>query len=328
MAKITLWVGDGSLSSSITTLMDAFSIADLWHKALVPDSKEDLFDTQIVTTDGRPVTAYGNIRISAHGAAADVKETDCVVVSPILPSITPVPENLPGLSRQLRALRKNGTTLATVCTGTFVLAEMGLLDGKRATTNWQYARMFRKRYPRVRLESSYMLTEDDNIICAGAATAVYNLALHLIRRFGSQHLASVCAKALLVDPNRISQAPYATAMPLRHHGDDQVLTAQAMIEKKYAAIDTIDDLARDVGISPRHFKRRFKKATGELPLKYLQRVRVEAAKEMLETTRKSIDKITWAVGYKDVSSFCRLFKQHTQISPRSYRDKFYIQVPW
>ncbi|MEH0019361.1 MAG: helix-turn-helix domain-containing protein [Desulfobacter sp.] len=328
MAKITLWVGDGSLASSITTLMDAFSIAGLWQKALVPDSKGDLFDTQIVTTDGRPVTAYGNIRISAHSAAADVKETDCVVVSPILPSITPVPDDLPGLSRRLRALRENGTTLATVCTGTFVLAEMGLLDGKRATTNWQYARMFRKRYPKVRLESSYMLTEDDNIICAGAATAVYNLALHLIRRFGSQHLASVCAKALLVDPNRISQAPYATAMPLRHHGDDQVLTAQAMIEKKYAAIDTIDDLARDVGISPRHFKRRFKKATGELPLKYLQRVRVEAAKEMLETTRKSIDKITWAVGYKDVSSFCRLFKQHTQISPRSYRDKFYIQVPW
>ncbi len=328
MAKISLWVGEGCLSSSVTTLLDAFSIAELWHKSLAKDSKAPLFETEIITTDGKPITAYGNIRIDADRAAIEVKETDCVVVSPILPNITPIPENLPILSDHLKSLRAKGTALATVCTGTFVLAEMGLLDGKKATTNWMYARLFKKRYPKVKLESSYMLTEDDNIICAGAATAVYNLALHLIKKFGSQHLASLCSKALLVDPNRVSQAPYTMAAPLRHHGDDQVLKAQGIMEKRFADLVTIDDLARDVGISPRHFKRRFKKATGELPLKYLQRVRVDAAKERLETTRDSIDKITWAVGYKDVSSFCRLFKQHTQISPRAYRDKFYIQVPW
>ncbi|MCG8637418.1 MAG: helix-turn-helix domain-containing protein [Desulfobacterales bacterium] len=328
MAKISLWVGDGSLSSSVTTLMDAFSIADLWHSSLAPEDTPPLFETEIVTTDGKPITAYGNIRIEADRAAIEVRETDCVVFSPILPNITPVPETLPALSDHIKNLKKKGTALATVCTGTFVLAEMGLLDGKRATTNWMYARLFRKRYPQVKLESSYMLTEDENIICAGAATAVYNLALHLIRKFGSQHLASLCSKALLVDPNRVSQAPYTMAAPLRHHGDAQVLKAQEIIENQFADLETIDDLAKDVGISPRHFKRRFKKATGELPLKYLQRVRIDAAKERLETTRDSIDKITWAVGYKDVSSFCRLFKQHTQISPRAYRDKFYIQVPW
>ena len=186
MAKISLWVGDGSLSSSATTLMDAFSIAELWHRSLAKDSKTPLFETEIITTDGKPITAYGNIRIEADRAAIEVKETDCVVFSPVLPNITPIPENLSALSDHIKSLRAKGTTLATVCTGTFVLAEMGLLDGKKATTNWMYARLFKKRYPKVKLESSYMLTEDDNIICAGASTAVYNLALHLIKKFGSQ----------------------------------------------------------------------------------------------------------------------------------------------
>lgn len=328
MAKISLWVGDGCLSSTATTLMDAFSIAGLWHRHIMPEATEPLFETQIVTTTGEDIVAYGNLRITADRAAHEVEETDCIIVSPILPKITPVPENLDRLGDRLRTLKERGSAVATVCTGTFALAEMGLLDGKRATTNWQYARLFRKTYPQVDLRPEYMLTEDDNIICTGAATAVYNLAIHLIRRYGSQHLAAVCAKALLVDPNRISQAPYTMSTPIRAHGDDQVLKAQTMIEQDYATLGSIDDLARDVGISPRHFKRRFKQATGEMPLKYLQRVRIEAAKQLLETTRDSIDRITWTVGYKDVSSFCRLFRQHTEISPKAYREKFYTQVPW
>ena len=101
------------------------------------------------------------------------------------------------------------------------------------------------------------------------------------------------------------------------------MKAQQLIEDNYAAIDTVDTIAREVGISPRHFKRRFKSATGDLPLKYLQRIRIDAAKEKLETTRETIEEITWAVGYQDVSSFCRLFKQHTEISPRAYREKFF-----
>ena len=328
MTKISFWIGEGCLASGITTLIDAFSIAELWHQALAQEPVPPLFDLEVITNDGQPVKAWGNVRIGADRAVRDVAETDCMIFSPILPRITPTPDNIQELAEHAEMLRQKGAAVATVCTGTFVLAEMGLLEGRKATTNWQHVRLFRKRYPGVDLRPEYMLTEDDNIICTAAATAVYNLALHLIRRYGSQNLASVCAKALLVDPNRISQSPYVMAAPLRHHGDNQVLEAQAIMEKEYAALESIDDLAREVGISPRHFKRRFKQATGELPLKYLQRIRIDAAKEKLETTRESIDKITWAVGYRDVSSFTRLFKQMTDISPRAYRDKFYSRVPW
>ena len=326
MPKLSFWITEGALFSSVTTLTDAFAIANLWQRALEEEEAGPLFQTEILTTDGAPVTALGNIPVMPHGAVDDEASTDCLIVAPTLPNVTPMPANLDRLGRWISALRRREAPIATICTGTFVLAELGLLDGKTATTNWQYARMFQKRYPRVNLSVQHMLTEDDGILCTGAATAVYQLALHLIRRFGSNRLASACCKALLVDPNRNSQIPYVLTRPLRNHGDAQVLKAQRLIAENYAAIDSVDAIAREVGISPRHFKRRFKSATGDLPLKYLQRIRIDAAKEKLETTNQTIEEITWAVGYQDVSSFCRLFKQHAAISPSVYREKFFVHA--
>lgn len=324
MPKFSFWISEGALFSSVTTLTDAFAIANLWQRTLEEKEAAPLFQTEILTTDGAPVTALGNISVMPHGAVDEEAFTDCLIVAPTLPNLTPLPANLDRLGRWIDALRCKGATIATACTGTFFLAELGLLDGKTATTNWQYARLFQKQYPMVNLNVRHMLTEDDGILCTGAATAVYQLALHLIRRFGSNHLASACCKALLVDPNRSSQTPYVLMRPLKNHGDTQVLKAQRLLAENYAAIDSVDAIAREVGISPRHFKRRFKSATGDLPLKYLQRIRIDAAKERLETTNQTIEEITRDVGYQDVSSFCRLFKQHTAISPSTYREKFFV----
>jgi transcriptional regulator GlxA family with amidase domain len=328
MANISLWVENGCLSSCVTTMLDAFTIANIWHQNLAGKEVDPLFEPHIVSTEGKPIMAQGNLKMEVEMAIDDVESTDCIILSPLLPNITPLPNNL-GLFRQwLEKMRDSHATIATVCTGTFLLAEMGLLDGKKATTNWQYARLFQKRYPKVQMASEYMLTEDDNIICSGAATSIYNLSIHLIKKFGSQKLATTCSKALLVDTNRVSQAPYTLTTPPRLHGDAQVLKAQQIIERNYSQIKRIDDIAQNVGISPRHFKRRFKKATGDLPLNYLRQVRIDAAKERLETTQETIDKITRAVGYNDTSSFCRLFKKYTQVSPMAYREKFFQQFPW
>ena len=326
MPKISFWVAEGALFSSVSMLIDAFSIANLWQRFFTEQKEIALFQTEILTTDGTPVEAYGGLPVMPHRAVAEAAHTDCLIISPYLPNVTPMPADLNILARWIHALRRRKTPIATSCTGTFILAEMGLLDGKTATTNWQYARMFQKRYPKVNLCPQYIMTEDDGLLCTGAATAVYHLALYLIRRFGSHKLACATSKALLVDPNRNSQVPYVLSLPLKNNGDAQVLKAQQFIEENYAVIDTIDVVAGKVGISPRHFKRRFKAATGELPLKYLQQIRIDAAKQKLETTRDTIEEITCAVGYSDVSSFCRLFKQYTEISPGAYRDKFFIPV--
>lgn len=323
MAKISLWASEGCLFSGITTITDSLAIANLWTNTFGEKTRKPLFEIEILTSDGLPVNASGGIPVHPHGSIHDVEKTDYIIVAPSFPHTTPIPADLDTFSDWVSTQRANGTTIATVCTGTFLLAEMGLLDGRTATTNWRFAPLFRKTYPEVRLKPEQMITEDDGIICTGAVTAAYKLVLRIISEFGSDKLASACAKTFLVDPGKESQTPYIIAMPLKNHGDSQVLMAQTIIEDNYSAIETIDAVAKEVGISPRHFKRRFKQATGELPLKYLQRTRIDAAREMLETTRDSTDEITWAVGYQDVSSFCRLFKQTTDLSPKAYRDKFF-----
>jgi transcriptional regulator GlxA family with amidase domain len=326
MVNISLWIDNGCLSSSIISLIDAFSIANICHQNFAAEPVPPLFETQIVSTEGKPVLAQGNVCLVPDISIHDVDRTDCVVISPLLPKTTPWPDDLDLLGQWLEKMKMQNTLIAAVCTGSFLLAQMGLLDGKKATTNWQYARLFKERFPRVRLVPEDILTEEDNIICTGAATAVNNLSLHLIGRYGSRKLAHACSKALLIDPNRAGQTPYAASIPFRSHGDMQVLKAQEFIESAYAQIKTIDDIALTVGISPRHFKRRFKKATGDPPLRYLQRVRIDRAKKWLETTHEPIDKVTGAVGYSDISSFSRLFKQHTRMSPKSYREKFFCQL--
>ena len=327
MAHISLWIEDGCMASSVTTLMDAFSIANLLYASLGGrNEKGPLFESCLVSTTGRAVTAMGNVCLHPRAAVRDIRATDCVVISPVLPHLSELPEDLDVLKQWLIEMRRKNTLIASVCTGAFLVAEMGLLDNKKATTNWQFARMFAQRYPAVRLEPDAMLTRDGNMVCTGAATAVHHLIFYLIQAFGSRTLADRCAKALLIDPNRTSQAPYSLAAPMRLHGDRAILKAQKWMEEKYASIKSIDEVARKVGISPRHFKRRFKNATGDLPLKYLQQIRVDAAKAWLETTKETIDTITRKVGYRDTSSFCRLFKQHTRVSPRAYREKFYRQV--
>lgn len=319
MPRITFVATDGCLFSGIAGLIDALSIADLWHQALRRESETKLFRTEIVSPGGRAVKAHGGIQVRVHGALADVDRTDFIVMPPYLPVSDAPPR---AFGRWLVDRHRRGIPIGAMCTGVFTLAATGLLDGRRATTNWHFVRLFRQRHPRVILQPEKMLTVDEGLVCTGAATAFFKLALYLVEIFGTPALAAVCAKALLVDPNQDRQSPYAILDFKRDHGDAAVAQAQDWLEANYAGEVAIDTVAGQVGISPRHFKRRFKSATGETPLGYLQRVRIEVAKKHLETTRESMDIITAKIGYGDSSSFRRLFKKTTGLSPRAYRDKF------
>ncbi len=324
MIKITFLAVEGCLSSSIANLIDAFTIANLWHNSLSGKAMP-LFATEVVALEGKPVISSNCIQINPHHRLDDIVYSDYVII----PAFIPIPDSRQMQdSRILDYLRRQhttGTTLAAICTGAFLLAETGLLNGKIATTNWQFAKKFRHRYPKVRLEIDNILTEEDNLICTGAATAIMNLALKIIKSEGSGKLASACAKALLIDLNRNSQAPYSRYIQSERHKDNEILKAeQYMIERLDGNI-VIDEVAEFVRISPRHFKRRFKNATGDSPLNYLQKLRIDEAKNRLENTLENITEITRRVGYEDDSTFRRLFKRHTTLSPREYRDKF-LQV--
>lgn len=319
--KITFLAADGCLSSGITGLLDMFAIANMWS-AFLYDNPEPLFETEIATLGGKPVLSSGCIQMLPHRPLENVRATDFVLIPPFIPLPDPEAIDSVALRKWIISQHQMKTPVAALCTGVFLLAETGLLSGKTATTNWQFARKFKRRFPDVHLHTEHLLTEEDGLICTGAATSNFNLGLRIIGRYGSNELASVCAKALLLDPNRESQTPYFIFRQEREHSDGEVLKAQRYLEANFSKNIKIDEVADHVRISARHFKRRFKNATGHAPVHYLQMVRIEAAKKKLETTLETIEEITQYIGYEDSSTFRRLFKHHTKLSPREYRDKF------
>ncbi|MBM9603040.1 GlxA family transcriptional regulator [Desulfopila inferna] len=319
--KFTFLITEDCFYSGVIGLLDTFGIANLWHQKLT-GCRENRFEVELVSVDDGPVTGSGCIELKAHRTIKEAETPEYIILPPVWPS--------PNMGRQLNdtvtdwLVRNNkvAVPIAAVCTGSFLLAETGLLDGRLATTNWQFARKFQHLFPKVRLKPEMILTEDDRLICTGAATAYFNLALRLIERYGTEDLAKVCSKALLIEPNRTSQAPYFLEHHKIKHNDTDIMKAQGFMEDNYRELKVVNEIADFVGISSRHFKRRFKQATGYSPLTYLQDIRIEQAKKKLESTMDSIEEITQQIGYENTSTFRRLFKDRTSLSPREYRDKF------
>jgi transcriptional regulator GlxA family with amidase domain len=322
MAKISFIAADGCGFSGISGLIDSFSIANLWHSANTEKKTEPLFEMEILSPNGKAFCVNGGYQITPDGSFMDIKKTDLIIIPSFLPNVELLRENAKDMLDWIMARYEHGVSIAALCTGSFVLAETGLLDGRLATTNWIYARLFRRRYPKVLLKPERILTQDNGLICTGAVSAFYNLGLHFIEVFGSSELASQCSKALLVDSNRISQSSYVIFNAYKGHGDDKILKAQQWMEFHLTEYVNMENLAEHVGISPRHFIRRFKKATSESPLNYLQQMRIEKAKKILETRTDTVDEITQAIGYENSSTFRKLFKECTGLSPREYRNKF------
>lgn len=329
MANITFVLYEHCLSSAITALIDAFSICNSLdeHTETNADgggTSSTRFDMKIASVKQAPVMTNGGVWVKPDTALDATGEPDLILIPPRMHAKLPEDRELSHIVPWLKAHYQQGGRIGAMCTGSFLLAATGLLDGKIATTNWLFANKFKCQFPKVKLKPDRILTEDEGLICSGAITAMYNLALYVIEIFGSKMLSRMCSKILLVDHHRKSQLPYMATIFRNNHGDVQIRKAQRWLEDNYAGQFTIDDVANVVGLSPRHFKRRFKKATGENPLRYLQQMRLEKAKAMLETSLENIEMITQQVGYEDSRTFRRLFKQYTSLSPREYRARFCV----
>lgn len=329
MPQITFVLYEHCLSSAITSLIDAFSICN----ALCEETKtkrssfetsSSLFEMKIAAVAREPVLTNGGVWVQPDSEFNSINGSDLILIPPRLYAQQPKDGELSRIIPWLKESYKRGGRIGAVCTGSFVLASTGLLDGKIATTNWLFMKKFQRQFPEVNLKPERILTEDDGLICTGAMTAMYNLALYVIEMFASEELSRRCSKIMLVDHKRKSQLPYMATSFRKNHGDQQILNAQNWFEDNYAGQFTIDDVANVVGLSPRHFKRRFKQATGESPSRYVQQMRLEIAKTMLETSLENIEIITHQVGYEDSRTFRRLFKQYTSLSPREYRARFSV----
>lgn len=276
---------------------------------------------KVATEDGRPVRAFGGRSVRADMSLADCEPPDLAVVPALLGGLDAA-LTLRKVVAALRRWHAAGTCVCTVCAGAFLLAATGALDGREATTHWQLAPQFRALFPKVRLRPERMLVDGGSTICAGGVTAYLDLALHLSGRFGSPELAARCARLLLIDPGRDSQAVYGCFTAPENHGDEPVLQVQHWLAENAAQPITLAAMADVAHLTERTLTRRFRRAVGDSPLGYLRALRVERARRLLETTTLPVEHIVTTIGYEDPASFRRLFKTTTGLPPGAYRRRF------
>ncbi|WP_321367858.1 helix-turn-helix domain-containing protein [uncultured Desulfuromusa sp.] len=321
MLKITILAYDNCLQSGIAGMLDLLTLANWEQKRLSPDGKALFCQTKVVTFDGEPVTSFNRQQITANSSLAESEDMDLIIV----PGVMGRPDRLleqSELVKWIGAQHQNEKVVASACSGAFLLAEAGILKNRQATTHWQLADRFRQRFPKTDLQINRLLVDGGDYLCAGGTGAHIDLALYLIEKYGSKSLARACARMMLIDTDRRDQAPFIRFKGCREHIDEPILKVQQWLDRYYREKISVRVMAKRSGLNERTFLRRFKNATGEAPLEYLQKMRIEKAKQLLTETGKSLTEITQAVGYVDLSSFRRLFRQVVGISPTAYRQRF------
>lgn len=320
MLKIAILALDNCIHSTVTGPFDIFSIAAM-HS-----SKSDnggFCSVQIVLPDENPVHSFNGLIIDGTKTTKDTERYDLIMTPALMGDLTSLLENSDVIDWIIDQHGK-GACICSVCAGAFLVAKAGLLKGKQATTHWALADDFKSKFPEVNLKIEKMLVDEGDIISAGGVTAYLDLCIYIINRFGTPELASSISKTLLIDTTRQTQTPYSSYNFRMSHGDEAILTVQNYLEKSCKSLVKIPELAAVAGLEERTFNRRFKKATGETPTEYIQGLRIENARKLLETTQEPVDRVTQGVGYEDVSSFRRLFKKYTGLSPSDYRKRFSV----
>jgi transcriptional regulator GlxA family with amidase domain len=322
MTDVTVLFLDGTFSSTAIGPMEVFRHSGSLWNVLTGKQADPGFRVTTASADGRAVRCDGDIRIQPSAALADIRRTDLIFIPSSGISLDDVVERNAAVVPWLRRWHKRGVAIASVCSGVGLVAATGLLDGKRATTHWGLAERFREKYPRVKWMPELMVTEDHGFYCGGGVNAALDLSLYLVERFCGHEIAMQSAKALLIETSRAWQAGFAIVPLKTDHSDDSISSAQEWLHQNFHQTFPLEAPARRVGMSLRNFVRRFKHATGDSPLIYLQKLRVAAAKRLLESDHRTMHEISGAVGYQDPAYFRSLFQRHTGVSPSAYRRRF------
>jgi transcriptional regulator GlxA family with amidase domain len=308
-------------SSSVAPIEIFGSVGVVWPM-IHNQPQTPRFRVRTVSLDGKPTRHMVPLRLRPDAAFTSVRHTDLIFVPTAELDMDAANRANAPLIPWLRRMHARGASIAGVCTGVTLLAEAGLLDGRPATTHWAMIEAFRQRYPRVDWQPERFVTESGRVFCGGGVYSAIDLSLYLVEKYCGHEIAVETAKALLLETPRIWQSGYGTAPPRSGHDDEGIQQAQAWLLRNFKQEVQVADLAARVGMSPRTFARRFTAAAGETPLAYLHRLRIDAARHLLETRPRSIAEVSRAVGYEDVAFFRQLFRRHTGAPPRAYRSRF------
>ena len=319
MKHISLLVPIGTKIHSIDTPLQAFLEV---NEILKANGKQPLFDVKLVGLSKTIELNDGLYTVKADQTISEIEKTDLIIIPPIRGNLKEaVALNrafIPWLIKQYNS----GAEVASLCVGAFLLAATGLLNGKHCSTHWRAADDFRKIFPDVNLVVDKILTDENGIYSSGGALSSTNLILYLVEKYTSRDIAVYLSKMYQVDIERKSQSPFIIFHGQKNHSDEVVKDAQEFIEQNFIEKMTVDQLSDKFGVGRRTFERRFKAATFNSVIEYMQRVKIEAAKKQLELGRKTINEVMFGVGYTDTKAFREVFKKITGMSPIDYRNKY------
>lgn len=321
MKKVTILAPYNTMATTIFGPMDILNqTGRLWNR-VKNTPQTPFFDVTIASADGQPIRSVNNILIQPHCSIQEIKRTDLIIISSatyIEKILDLSPELIPWLQHHFDL----GAHIASICTGVFLLAETGLLDGKSATLHWGFAELFRKKYPQIKLDQDQMYLDHGRLYCSAGVSAGMDLSLYLVEKFCGRQAAVESAKTMVLDLGRKKQTPYDCFLGPKNHGDPLIVKAQEWIEQHQTKLIDYKWLAREFRMSRRSLERRFKKAVGMTPLGYLQKLRVEHAKRLLEEGTWTFNEITYQVGYEDISFFRKIFIRLTGLRPKEYQQRF------
>jgi transcriptional regulator GlxA family with amidase domain len=319
MMQVTIVVPAGEINlSSITGCFQILTRANAYWQRMGNQSRMEVRIAGFVT-ELKLDTGFFSIH-PIH--IADIEKTDLVIIPAVGYEYDNVIKDNAALIDWIKEQYKTGAEMASICTGAFLLAATGLLEGKNCSTHWNAAADFKRMFPNIQLHTDKLITAGQGIYTNGGAYSFLNLALFLVEKYFDRPTAIYCSKVFQIEMDRVSQSPFFIFQAQKNHGDELICQAQIYIEENMSEKISFEALASQLATSRRNFDRRFIKATGNTPVEYLQRVKVEMAKSTLEKGRKSIFEVMHEVGYSDDKAFREVFKRITGLSPLDYRAKY------
>ncbi|MCA6450472.1 MAG: helix-turn-helix domain-containing protein [Chitinophagaceae bacterium] len=313
-----------------TAIIEAVADPNYMFKAvnqfLVASGREPLFNVQLVGLTREVRLDNRLYSVHTDKLLDEVDKTDLIFIPAISGDIATALELNKEMIPWIVAQYRSGAEVASLCIGAFLLASTGLLNGKKCSTHWNAANEFRNMFPQVELVDGSIITEEQRIYSSGGANSYWRLLLYLVEKYTDRDTAILASKYFAVDIDRESQRSFMMFRGQKEHADTAILQAQLFIEENFQGRITVDELADRYAIGRRSFERRFKKATSNTVVEYMQRIKIEAAKRSFESSRKNINEVMYDVGYTDTKAFRTVFKKITGLTPIEYRNKYNKQA--
>lgn len=321
MKHLTILVPQGE-GNNISSIVGSYKIFTRANACLKASGRKEVFKIEVAGISKKVQYHDGLFTVKPHTHISAIAKTNLIIVPSLNHDYQKAIKANQLLIDWIEKQYKNGAEVASMCTGVFLLAASGLLDGRTCSTNWAVADKFRTLFPKVHLKIDKLITDENGIYTCGGAYSFLNLVIYLIEKYYDRQTAIYCSKVFQIEMDRQSQSPFTIFTGQKSHEDEIVKKAQVYIESKLDEKISVEILSSKFAIGRRNFDRRFIKATGNTPVEYAQRVKIEAAKKAFETTRKTINEVMYEVGYSDVKAFREVFRKITGLSPLEYRSRY------